>query len=42
MLIMAGRLLAPFDVFEELRRKHDDLFQWAKQRDEMFVELDQF
>ncbi|MCH7987901.1 MAG: DUF4411 family protein [Planctomycetes bacterium] len=41
-LIEAGQLFAAFDVLEELERKHDDLFAWAKERPAMFVEIDQF
>ena len=29
-------------LFEELERKHDDLFAWAKDRPALFVELDQY
>lgn len=39
-LIDAGQLVAPFDVLEELKQKHDDLYEWAKLRPDMFVEID--
>ena len=39
-LIGSGRLVAPFDVLEELKQKHDDLYGWAKIRPDMFVEID--
>lgn len=41
-LINAARLIAPFDVLEELKQKHDDLHEWAKPRVDMFVEIDQY
>lgn len=41
-LIDAGQLISPYDVLEELEKKHDDLFIWAKKRLQMFVEIDQF
>ena len=41
-LIETGRLIAPFDVLEELKEKHDDLYEWAKLRPEMFIEIDEF
>lgn len=41
-IIDAGRLIAPFDVIEELKQKHDDLYDWAKNRLGMFVEIDGF
>ncbi len=39
-LIDAGQLIAPFDVLEELKQKHDDLYEWAKLRLDMFLEID--
>ena len=39
-LIGTGRLVSPFDVLEELKQKHDDLYEWAKARSEMFIEID--
>jgi len=41
-LIDAGLLISPFDVLEELKKKHDDLYAWAKERQDMFLEIDQF
>ena len=41
-LIEAGRLIAPFDVLEELKQKHDDLYAWAKLRPKLFIEIDSF
>ena len=41
-LIESGQLVAPFDVLEELVRKHDELYAWAKSRPKMFLELDTF
>ena len=41
-LIEAGRLLASIEVYNELRRKDDDLFEWAKARKEaLFREIDE-
>ena len=41
-LIDTGRLIAPFDVLEELKQKHDDLYEWAKLRPNMFFEIDTY
>jgi len=41
-LIDAGRLLASIEVYNELRKKDDDLFAWAKARKEaLFREIDE-
>jgi hypothetical protein len=39
-LIRNGDLRAHREVKEELERKDDDLFMWVKERDELFVEID--
>lgn len=40
-LIEDGRLVATIEVYHELKRKDDDVFEWAKARKEtMFVEID--
>ena len=41
-LIGAGRLVSPLDVLEELKKKHDDLYEWARQRAEMFIEINEY
>lgn len=41
-LIGAGRLIAPFDVLDELKQKHDDLHEWARLRSDMFIEIDDY
>ncbi len=41
-LIDSGKLISPYDVYDELQKKHDELFAWAKQREKLFVEIDQF
>ena len=41
-LIETGHLISPFDVFEELKQKHDDLHEWAKLRSDMFIEIDDY
>ncbi len=41
-LIDAGQLIAPFDVLEDLKQKHDDLHEWSKLRPDMFVEIDDY
>ena len=39
-LIARGRLLASKEVLLELEKKADDLYAWCKERDAMFVEID--
>lgn len=40
-LIQDGRMLASIEVYNELEKKDDDIFAWAKLRKEaMFVEID--
>lgn len=39
-LIAEGRLLASREVLYELERKADDLHAWCKEREAMFVEID--
>lgn len=40
-LIESGRLVASIEVFHELKKKDDDVFAWAKERnDPMFIEID--
>jgi len=41
-LIDADLLISPFDVLEELKKRHDDLYAWAKERQRLFLEIDQF
>ncbi len=41
-LIGTGQLVSPFDVLEELERKHDELYDWAKARPDMFFEIDHY
>lgn len=38
--ILEGILIAPDIVLEELKRKEDDLFKWAKNQKELFHPLD--
>ncbi|WP_093535946.1 DUF4411 family protein [Stenotrophomonas rhizophila] len=40
-LIAEGRLKASIEVFEELKKKDDDVYAWAKERKELlFVDID--
>ncbi|OAH37553.1 hypothetical protein AX777_25735 [Sphingobium yanoikuyae] len=40
-LIGDGRLVATIEVFHELKKKDDEIFEWAKDRKEtMFLEID--
>lgn len=39
-LIKDGRLFSSIEVLNELEKRDDDLFAWAKERKEMFRELD--
>ena len=41
-LIVTGQLVSPFDVLEELKQKHDELYEWAKARQQMFIEIDHY
>ena len=41
-LIGIGQLASPFDVLEELKQKHDKLYEWAKDRSDMFIEIDHY
>lgn len=38
-LVDDGSLIAPEEVFHELNKKEDDIFQWARERSKMFVPL---
>ena len=40
-LCETGRLIAPVDVREELARRDNEAYRWAKERPSMFVELDE-
>lgn len=40
-LISEGFLVAPQQVFEELKQGDDELFEWAKTHKEMFKDLDE-
>ena len=42
-LIGAGKLIAPWDVLVELEKKEGDaLWEWCKERPQMFHEIDEF
>lgn len=40
-LVDSGQIIAPDEVLIELEKKEDDLYQWAKQRKQMFLPLDE-
>lgn len=40
ILVKQGLLIAPKEVFEELKRKDDELKTWAQRHQEMFIDLD--
>jgi hypothetical protein len=35
----SGQIIAPVEVFEEIKKKDDDLLKWIKERKKMFHEL---
>ncbi len=39
-LIRDGTALAPQEVLEEISRQQDELLQWVKSRQQMFIEVD--
>jgi hypothetical protein len=39
-LINSGRLVAPIDVFHEIKKRSDELHAWLKKRPAMFRELE--
>ena len=39
-LVAGGELIAPDEVLEELKKKEDDLFKWAKSQKKLFHVLD--
>jgi Domain of unknown function (DUF4411) len=39
-MIQTGELIAPEEVYNELEHKEDSLFAWVKDREGMFVQLD--
>ena len=41
-LIGTGRLVAAYDVLEDLSKRDDDIYAWAKARSAMFIDLDQY
>lgn len=41
-LVESGRLLAPVDVLEDLSRRDDAAYEWAKDRKHMFLEINQY
>lgn len=41
-LIEAGQLVAAYDVLEDLSKRDDGIYKWAKAREHMFVDLDQY
>ena len=42
VLIDEGILVAAFDVLEDLAKRDDGIHAWAKEREKMFVDLDQY
>ena len=38
-LIGAGRLLSSAEVLDELRKRDDDLHEWAKRREDIFLDI---
>jgi hypothetical protein len=38
--IIKGRLISPEIVLEELKKKTDDLYKWANEREKLFKPLD--
>jgi hypothetical protein len=40
-LVQSGELVAPDEVLHELAKKQDELHKWAKDRKDMFLELDE-
>jgi len=40
-LIESGRLIATEEVLEEIKRKDDDVLEWAEKRRHMFVPIDE-
>ncbi len=40
-LIKAGKLVSPEEVFEEIKKRDDDLFNWCKQNKSLFKRIDQ-
>ncbi len=41
-LIDTGRLVAAYEVLEDLSKRDDDIHEWAKIRTKMFIDLDQY
>lgn len=41
-LIESGHLVAACDVLEDLGKRDDDIYAWAKEREQMFVDIDKF
>ena len=41
-LIESGHLVAAYDVLEDLGKKDDGAFKWAKEREEMFIEIHEY
>ncbi len=39
-LISVGRLVSSIEIYHELAKKDDDLFAWAKERKDAFLEID--
>ena len=39
-LIRDGRLLSSTEVLHELKKKDDSLFDWAKEQEEMFIDIE--
>jgi len=40
-LIESGRLISPHQVYEELSKKDDEIFQWVRRRKKTFRKLDE-
>ena len=42
-LIEKKIIISPFDVYQEIEKKEGDkLYQWCKERNEMFYEIDEY
>ena len=41
-LVETGQLTAAYEVLEDLRKRDDDMYAWAKKHESMFIDLDQY
>ena len=41
-LVESGQLVAAYDVLEDLSKRDDGIHAWAKDREQMFVDIDQY